>query len=80
MNAPTAELKPQQISYSVQQAAVAVGISEASIRSLVRKGHLAARYYGSKVLVDAESLARWYNALPSEVQVYREVAANRGAA
>jgi len=71
---------PHQISYSVQQAAAATGIAESTIRQLVRDGHLAARYLGSKILVDAADLERYYRALPSERQVEREVAANRGVA
>ncbi|NNH73828.1 helix-turn-helix domain-containing protein [Nocardia uniformis] len=62
----------------MHQAYEATGIGESTLRSLVRQGHLAARYYGSRVLIDAESLRRYYNSLPSERQVDREVAANRG--
>lgn len=68
----------RQISYSVRQASEATGIAESTIRQLVREGHLAARYLGSKILVDAVDLDRYYRSLPSERQVEREVAANRG--
>lgn len=69
----------QQISYNVRQAHEATGIGESTLRSLVRKGHLAARYLGSTLLIDAEDLMRFYSSLPSERQVERDVAANRGA-
>ncbi|WP_158607951.1 helix-turn-helix domain-containing protein [Nocardia panacis] len=69
-----------QISYSVKQAAAATGMSEWTIRDLVRRNRLAARYAGSQILVDAESLASYYNSLPSERQVERECAANRRSA
>ncbi|MGV9818381.1 helix-turn-helix domain-containing protein [Nocardia xishanensis] len=70
----------QQISYNPRQAAEATGLSEHTIRRLVRENKIAARYYGSSVLVDAESLTRFYRSLPSERQIDRECAANRGVA
>ncbi|WP_280222068.1 helix-turn-helix domain-containing protein [Nocardia neocaledoniensis] len=73
------EQLPRQISYNIRQAAEATGISESRLRALVRHGHIAARYLGSTVLVDAESLARFYRSLPSERQTGRECAANRTA-
>lgn len=72
--------QPQQISYNVRQAFEATGIAESTLRRLVRQSKIAARYMGSTILIDAESLARYYRALPSERQVDREVAANRGDA
>lgn len=69
----------QQISYNVHQAHVATGVGESTLRKLVREGHLAARYLGSTLLIDAEDLARFYRNLPSERQVDRDVAANREA-
>ncbi|PPJ31870.1 hypothetical protein C5E45_32795 [Nocardia nova] len=74
------EPMPEQISYSVESASVATGISESRIRRLVREGKLAARYLGATVLIDAESLRALYNSLPSQKQVDREVAANRDVA
>ncbi len=70
---------PRQISYSVQQASAATGIAETTIRQMVREGNLAARYLGSKILVDAADLERVYYSLPSERQVEREFTSNRGA-
>lgn len=70
---------PRQISYSVQQASAATGIAESTIRQMVREGNLAARYLGSKILVDAADLERVYYSLPSERQVEREFTSNRGA-
>lgn len=69
---------PKQISYSVKQAHEATGISEHRLRQLVREHKLAARYLGATVLIDAQSLARYYEQLPSERQVERECAANGG--
>lgn len=57
---------PQQISYSPKQAAVATGLGESTIRRLVSKGKIAARFYGTSVLVDAHSLSRFVRSLPSE--------------
>ncbi|MBF6416907.1 MerR family transcriptional regulator [Nocardia cyriacigeorgica] len=79
MTAPDAEF-PRQISYNTRQAAEATGMSEWMIRKLVRENKLAARYNGSQILVDAESLATYYRSLPSERQVERDCAANRRTA
>lgn len=78
MSAPDTVL--QQISYNVKQAAEATGLAESTIRRLVREGLIAARYHGSTILIDADDLARYYRSLPSERQVERDCAANRGAA
>lgn len=78
MSAPT-ELRPQQISYNVHQGFVATGIAETTLRRLVREGKIAARYHGSTILIDAQSLASYYNSLPSERVVERDCAANRVA-
>lgn len=67
---------PKQISYSTRQALDATGLSEHTIRQLVRDGKIAARYYGSKLLIDAESLERFYRSLPSQRVVERDCAAN----
>ncbi len=73
------KIERRQISYNVRQAHEATGIGESTLRQLVRKGHLAARYMGTTILIDADDLERFYNSLPSEKQVDRDVAANRGA-
>lgn len=80
MRAPTETPVPQQISYNTRQAAAATGLAESTLRQLVRQGKLAARYHGATVLIDAADLARYFRSLPSERQVDRECAANRGAA
>lgn len=69
----------QQISYNVHQAHLATGVGESTLRKLVREGLLAARYLGSTLLIDADDLKRFYRSLPSEKQIDRDVAANRGA-
>jgi excisionase family DNA binding protein len=67
-----------QISYSVRQAYEATGIAEWTLRRLVRENKIPARYLGATILIDAEALKRFFQSLPSERQVEREVAANRG--
>lgn len=54
---------PRQISYSIKSGSVATGLGESSLRQAIRKGLLAARYYRSTVLIDAEDLARYVRAL-----------------
>ncbi|WP_433597900.1 helix-turn-helix domain-containing protein [Nocardia sp. CA-135953] len=73
-----ATLRP--LAYTPAQATQIVPIAESSVRRLVREGKLAARYYGSAVLIDAVSLESFWRSLPSERQVDRECAANRRAA
>lgn len=76
MTGPRADIQPQQISYNVKQAAVASGIAETTLRRLVRQGQIAARYMGSTILIDAQSLSRYYASLPSERVVERDCTAN----
>ncbi|WP_327100039.1 hypothetical protein OIE68_15440 [Nocardia vinacea] len=54
-----------------------IGISIPSVSREIRAGRLAARYYGATVLVDYESVERFWRSLPSEKVVDRECAANR---
>ncbi|MDE1673740.1 MULTISPECIES: helix-turn-helix domain-containing protein [Nocardia] len=56
---------PRQISYSPKQLADATGLAEYTIQRLVREGQLAARKYGRKLLIDAESARLWVESLPS---------------
>lgn len=58
------------LAYTVKQAAAAVGLSESSIRQLIRENTLPARYYGNgtrKTLrIRVPDLEAWLNSLPDE--------------
>lgn len=71
---------PQQISYNVKQASAATGLSEYTIRRAIRENDLAARYNGSQIIIEAESLVLYVRSLPSERQVHRDCAANEPGA
>lgn len=55
-----------QISFSVDGAAEATGISATTIRAVIRSGDLPARYYGPKTLILANDLFEWVDGLPDE--------------
>ena len=55
-----------KISYSVAEAAEAVGLSERVIRDAVKNHRIPARYMNSKALIRREDLADYIEQLPSE--------------
>ena len=55
-----------RLSYTIPEAAAAVGVSEWTIRAEIRANRLAARYVGSKPLIPASELEAWLESLPSE--------------
>lgn len=57
---------PEQISYSVKQAAAATGLSDKAIRRLIYADKLPARYNNTTVLIPADALKAWFASLPSE--------------
>ncbi|MCU1418713.1 MAG: hypothetical protein JWP32_2887 [Schumannella sp.] len=54
------------ISYSVDGAAQAIGVSVDVIRKAVRDLDLPVRYYGRKPLIPAAALEKWFAGLPAE--------------
>lgn len=55
-----------QISYSVAQAAEAVGLSERTVRDAIKDSYLTARYLNTKAIIRHEDLEAWIDKLPSE--------------
>jgi excisionase family DNA binding protein len=55
-----------KISYSVTEAALAVGLSERVIRDAIKDSHLSARFFNTKALIRHEDLATWIDSLPGE--------------
>ena len=54
------------IAYDYEGAAAAIGVSPWKIRTLVREGHLAAKYLGKDVLIPHEEIVAFVASLPSE--------------
>ncbi len=52
--------------YTVQEAAVAYGVSPDVIRAHIKAGSLVARYPTSRPIVGAEELNDWFEALPED--------------
>lgn len=57
----------QPISYSVQNAAAAVGISRAYLYQLIGEGKIVARKIGSRTVIPADELRRFVNSQPAFV-------------
>lgn len=56
----------KQISYSIQQASDATGISTTVIRRKIAAGYIAVKYVDTKPYISAEELVAWFDSLPSE--------------
>ena len=56
---------PEQISYSPEQAALAVGRSRTRIFKAIKDEELTARKDGKATLLEADELRRWVRALPT---------------
>lgn len=54
------------VSYSLDGAAAATGLSRASLQRAINRGDLVARYYGTKPLLQRDELLAWIESLPSE--------------
>ncbi|WP_280331536.1 helix-turn-helix domain-containing protein [Nocardia wallacei] len=68
----------EPIAFSPRQIVEMVGVSDSTVRRWVRGKCFTVRYAGSSVLIDAASFREFYESLPTEKQVERECAANRG--
>lgn len=55
-----------KISYSIAEAAEAVGLSERVIRDAIKDSYLPARFMNTKALVRREDLETWIDSMPSE--------------
>lgn len=56
----------QPLSVTVAEAARTLGLSHFTIYDLARKGVLESRKHGARVLVDYQSLLRFYESLPRQ--------------
>ncbi len=55
-----------KVSYTVQEAAEATGVSDRTIRRAIQSGHLIAIYPTTRPLIPAEELREWLASMPSE--------------
>ena len=66
MSSPLASPAAHPISYTVQAAAAAVGLSERYIRAQIAHNYLLPRYAGTKPLIGHDELVRWFAKLPTD--------------
>lgn len=62
----TNALGAQKVAYTLQEAAIATGVSTTLIRAAVRRNDLVANYAGAKPLFTPEALKAWIDSLPPE--------------
>jgi len=55
-----------KISFTIAEAALAVGLSERSLRDAIKDSRIAVRYFNSKAIIRREDLANYIDQLPSE--------------
>ncbi|WP_301114289.1 hypothetical protein [Microbacterium sp.] len=53
------------IAYDYDGAAAAIGVAPSKIKTAVREGTLAAKYWGKDVLIEHDELVEFVRALPS---------------
>ncbi|WP_198519588.1 MULTISPECIES: helix-turn-helix domain-containing protein [unclassified Microbacterium] len=58
--------QPPKLAYTYAEAAVAVGVSPATLRNEVAASRLIPSFVGSKPIFTAEELTRWLRSLPAE--------------
>lgn len=66
MTPPTAVITYPRISYSLADAAEAVGLSSETLRLAIADGELIAHYLGTKPVIRAVDLDTWIESLPTE--------------
>lgn len=64
-------MPPERISYSVHEAAKAVGIGLTKLREEIRAKRLVARKLGKRTLINADDLNAWAASLPRIEDVRR---------
>ena len=59
-------LEVDRISYTIQQAAQATGLSESEVRQAYRDGEFTVHHRGKRVLIRRDDLDAWVNGMPTE--------------
>ena len=54
-----------KLAYSIASAALAVDLSDRTIRGAIADGSLTAHYSGTKAVIDADDLREWLASLPT---------------
>lgn len=60
------EIKIDKLSYSLDDFAVAVGLSKEKVRQFIARGELVPSYADAKPLIMREEGERWLRSLPAE--------------
>ena len=55
---------PERLTYSIDEVATALGVSRLAVTQRIATGEIAARKFGSRVLIEAESVRRFLAGLP----------------
>lgn len=59
-------MSTKQISVPLKDAVAMTGIGDKALRAAIKSGDLAARYVGTKIIVEVEELREYVRSLPSE--------------
>jgi excisionase family DNA binding protein len=63
--APTAvEIPPDKLTYTIKEAAAALGVGRTTLWRAVSDGKLPAVKFGSRTLIPADGLRQWISAMP----------------
>lgn len=64
--APPQELPPQKLTYTMKEAAAAIGIGRTTLHKAIASGELRAVKLGNRTLIPGDALRSWLDALPAK--------------
>jgi len=62
------ELAPTKLTYTLKEAAAAIGIGRSTLHKAIAEGRLEAIKLGNRTLIQSDELHRWLNALPKKAR------------
>ena len=63
--APPPQIPPKKLTYSIKEAAAALGVGRTTLWGAISDGKLAAMKLGSRTLIPADALRQWVASMPS---------------
>ena len=63
--APPPEIPPEKLTYTMKEAAAALGVGRTTLWRAISDGKLAALKLGSRTLIPADALPQWVASMPS---------------
>lgn len=63
---PPKELPPAKLSYTLKEAAAAIGVGRSTLHKAIAEGRLKAVKLGNRTLIPADTLRAWLDALPAK--------------